>query len=131
MNKSQIWYGFLEAGKRSTAVVVDPKINANMDGKLYIFNQQRNQILEYKKDIVESKLRDLTEEESQLLPTLKSSFELALKNFNIESNQSLPSTSTPVSSKENLATTKKEEKIDSLDLGIDLDMDVDLDLEND
>lgn len=129
MNKSQIWYGFLDAGKRSSAVVIDPKINAGMDSKIYVYNLARNQILEYKRDIVESKLRDLTkEEEGQMLAELKSAYEKAVQNFSV-SNESASSSS--YSGKSSASSSKKNDEYDvDIDLDID-DLDVDLDLEDD
>lgn len=59
MESKDIWYGFLEAGNKSSPVVIDASIDAG-DNKIYLYNYVRNQFIEYAKAIVEPKLRALT-----------------------------------------------------------------------
>ena len=63
MANKTLWYGYLNAGKKSSAVINDPTLNTGSNKTLYLYNHSRNAILEYQRAIVESKLRDLNEGE--------------------------------------------------------------------
>ena len=58
MSANDIWYGVLEAGEKSSPVVLDSTIVAS-DNKIYLYNYIRDQFVEYAKAIVEPKLREL------------------------------------------------------------------------
>jgi len=58
MSSKDIWYGVLEAGEKSSPVVLDSSIDAS-DNKIYLYNYVRDQFVEYAKAIVEPKLREL------------------------------------------------------------------------
>lgn len=81
MSQEELWYGFLEAGDRSTPVAKDPKLTTGNPDTVYMYNLQRNEIIEYKRAIAEPKLRDLKPAESDQLKELKSAFAKALKEF--------------------------------------------------
>ena len=49
-----LWFGYLEAGKKSTFVVRDVTLGTAMPETLYLFNFDRGKILEYRRDIVEA-----------------------------------------------------------------------------
>ncbi len=57
--KGPLWYGYLEAGAKSTPVVRDERLDTGNANTVFLFNLARQQILEYTREIVESKLRDL------------------------------------------------------------------------
>src|SRR3569623_949320 len=59
MTDTQERYGYLEAGNKSTAVVLDRTLNTGNPETLYLFNLARGEILEYSRKIVEPKLREL------------------------------------------------------------------------
>ena len=59
MSQEELWYGFLEAGDRSTPVARDPKLTTGNPDTVYMYNLQRNEIIEYKRAICEPKLREL------------------------------------------------------------------------
>jgi hypothetical protein len=69
-----LWFGFLEAGKASSPVVRDDSLDTGNPANLYLYNHARGAILEYRKDIVERKLRDLRQDEAAALDSLKSAF---------------------------------------------------------
>jgi hypothetical protein len=70
MGKSPIWYGFLDAGKKSSPIVLDTRLETNNPKTIYLFNYARGKILEYSHDIVESKLKEL-QPDNELLKELK------------------------------------------------------------
>lgn len=81
MSKSTIWYGFLDAGAKSTAVVIDERLNTGNPNTIYVFNFARGKILEYKREIAETKLREFRAEESAVLQELQSAFDRARREF--------------------------------------------------
>lgn len=81
MGQETLWFGYLEAGEKSSPVVMDPALNTGNPKTLYLFNYKRGQILEYARNIVESKLRELTEEEAGMIETLEAAFQRARKGF--------------------------------------------------
>jgi hypothetical protein len=81
MSDNQIWYGFLEAGAKSTAVSRDPRLNTGNPHTVYLFNLARGKILEYNRNIVEPELRELTAREKSLLAQLRTGFPEARREF--------------------------------------------------
>jgi hypothetical protein len=58
MIAKNIWYGVLDAGEKTSPVVLDATLDASQ-GKVWLYNHLRNQFIEYAKAIVEPKLREL------------------------------------------------------------------------
>jgi len=58
-SKRGLWFGCLEAGNSSSPVIRDQHLETGNVKTLYIFNLARGRILEYQREIVEPKLRDL------------------------------------------------------------------------
>jgi hypothetical protein len=79
--KTDLWLGFLEAGDRSSPVVRDTSLDTGNSTTIYLFNLMRGRILEYRKDIVEPKLRELSPEESAMVTALQDAFSEARKVF--------------------------------------------------
>ena len=80
-DKTSIWYGYLDAGDKSSLVAVDPTLESSNPQLIFIFNLSRNKIIEYRRDIVESKLRDLKSNEAASLTELKKAFAAAREAF--------------------------------------------------
>ena len=80
MNRN-LWYGVLEAGEKSSPVVIDIGLTTKKADTVYVFNQSRNKILEYKRDIIDSKLRELSADESELINTLTAAYEQIREAF--------------------------------------------------
>lgn len=76
-----LWFGFLDAGERSSPVVRDPNIDTGNRQTIYLYNHSRGRILEYRKDIVELKLRELTPDEQTLVRELRNSFRAVRTDF--------------------------------------------------
>jgi hypothetical protein len=72
---------YLEAGAKSSAVVLDPSLLTGNEQTIYLYNQQRNQIIEYRRDIVEAKLRDLNSEETKTAKALQQAYTQARSGF--------------------------------------------------
>jgi len=76
-----LWFGFLDAGKKGGPVVRDVTLGTGTPTTFYLFNLNRGAILEYRRDIAEPKLRELTEKEMELVDELREAFERARKGF--------------------------------------------------
>ena len=78
---SSCWYGYLEAGKRSSPVLRDSHLETGNPKTVYLFNLQRGEIIEYSIEIVEMKLRDLKPNEAALIKELDDGYKKARKRF--------------------------------------------------
>ena len=76
-----LWFGYLEAGEKGGPVVRDVTLGTGTPATFYLFNLNRGAILEYRRDIAEPKLRELTEEEMESAEDLRQSFEQVRKKF--------------------------------------------------
>lgn len=81
MGDNTLWYGYLEAGERSSPVVMDNRLNTGDPTTVYLFNLQRGEIIEHKRAIAEPKLRELKGKEQEVLAELKSAYRKARNGF--------------------------------------------------
>jgi hypothetical protein len=72
--RSSLWFGYLEAGEKTSPVVRDSSLSTGNRATMYLFNFNKGRILEYRQDIVESKLRELTDEETFMTASLRDAF---------------------------------------------------------
>lgn len=79
--KQRLWFGFLEAGTRSSAVVRDDSLDTGRAWTIYLFNLAKGRILEYHREIVEPKLRPLDAGESDLVGELSAAYREARESF--------------------------------------------------
>ena len=79
--KASRWYGYLNAGTRSSPVLRDARLDTGNPKTLYLFNLVRGEILEYAREIVEKKLRDLKPAESGFIAELDAGYKKARRNF--------------------------------------------------
>ena len=80
--KGSLWVGFLEAGSKGGPVVRDDRLSTGNSSTIYLYSGNKERIVEYRRDIVETKLRELTpEEESELKTDLVARFETARAGF--------------------------------------------------
>ena len=79
--RSSLWFGFLEAGTKGSLVVRDHSIDTGSQSTIYLFNFEKGRILEYRRDIAEPKLRELTDEERERLKELRQAFKKARNRF--------------------------------------------------
>lgn len=87
MSTDRFWFGFLEAGDRSAAVLRDDKISTGNPETFYLFNLSRGEIIEYKRSIVEPKLRALKNNEKALEEELTAGYGLVRANFKPKGNR--------------------------------------------
>jgi len=80
-SKETIWYGYLNAGERSSPVLRDESLDTGNKKTLYLFNLIRGEILEYAREIVEKKLRELKPAESGFIAKLDAEYKKAHRNF--------------------------------------------------
>jgi hypothetical protein len=79
--KSPLWYGHLEAGNRSSAVIRDERLDTGSRKTVFLFNLARGEILEYSRDVVEPKLRELKPSEAKTIKKLDAAYAEARRNF--------------------------------------------------
>lgn len=81
MSDETLWFGFLEAGEKSSLVVLDSRLSTGQPDTVYVYNHKRGTILEYKRAIAEAKLRELSDEERAEVRTLRSAYRKARRGF--------------------------------------------------
>ena len=78
---SLVWYGFLQAGDRSSPVIRDDRLDTGNRKTIYLFNLSRNSILEYSREVVEPKLRDLKPDEADTVAELEAAYKKVRRSF--------------------------------------------------
>lgn len=81
MSDKHFWYGYLEAGEKSSPVLRDNRLDTGTADTIYLFNLKRGEILEYKRAIITPKLRELEAQEQRIGSTLKSAYIEARSQF--------------------------------------------------
>lgn len=81
MSENNLWYGYLDAGEKSSPVLMDQRLSTANPSTVYVFNLKRSEIIEYRRDIVEPKLRDLGEDENTTIKELKSAYTKVRSDF--------------------------------------------------
>lgn len=120
VKQETLWFGYLEAGEKGSPVVRDVTLGTGTPATFYLFNLNRGAILEYRRDIAEPKLRELTEKEMESIEELRQAFEHARKGFTPrEARKPKP-----------LPPTRKKPRIDEDD-AIELDDDKEIELKDD
>ena len=116
MSKQKLWYGFLEAGKKSSPVIIDHSMDTGEKNSVFIYNHNRQEILKYVRELAEPKLRELTAKEKELEASLKKGFTESLKTFKKPESKILdsPAKSKP-SSKVDTPKEEPEVEISGLD----------------
>jgi hypothetical protein len=79
--RNSLWFGYLEANEKGSPVVRDTSMDTGSSLTIYLFNLKKGQILEYRRDIVEPKLRELTDEETGTVAELRKAFQKARNGF--------------------------------------------------
>jgi hypothetical protein len=79
--RSSCWYGYLMAGDRSSPVLRDSRLETGNPRTVYLFNLGRGEIIEYAREIVEKKLRELKSNESDRIAELDAGYRKARRSF--------------------------------------------------
>ncbi len=122
MSNNKIWLGYLNIGDKSSPVVRDDRLNTGNPQTVYLFNLKRNSIIEYRRDIIEPKLRELSAAETdEYSKDLNKAFNDARTGFvpRISKNVNIPERATGSSS-------QKKNNDDDMDVDVDND-DMDMD----
>lgn len=82
-----LWYGYLEAGDKSSPVVFDRRLDTGNAETIYLFNLQRDTIVPYKRVIVDAKLRELGSDDTALIERLKSAYARARRRSGLRLRQ--------------------------------------------
>lgn len=80
-NKAPLWYGYMEAGDKSTAVIRDDRLDTGTRKTVFLFNLKRKEIIEYTREIVQPKLRELDTSERNLIAELDAAYAEAQRQF--------------------------------------------------
>ena len=81
MSDKHCWYGYLEAGSKSSPVLTDASLDSGNPKTQFIFNLLRGEILEYSREIVSPKLRELKPDEAALADELKAAYQKVRPGF--------------------------------------------------
>ncbi len=87
MSEKHYWFGYLEAGEKSTPVLRDNRIDTGNSDTIYLFNLKRNEILEYRREIIEPKLRELNDGEKAVSNELQVAYAECRSHFNPRGNK--------------------------------------------
>ena len=79
--KAKLWIGFLDAGSKGSPVVREIGMETGSRDTIYLFNFLKGKILEYRRDIVEPKLRELTVDEQPMVPEIRKTFKEVREAF--------------------------------------------------
>ena len=124
--QNNVWYGYLEAGAKSSPVIRDDKLETGSSKTVYLFNLNQNKISEYSLQIVGPKLRDLKKDEEHLIPQLEKAFSSARMEFANNKKRGFSLTPPPVTIKKPPPIPEEEE-----DIEVFADEDADWDLDDD
>ena len=80
MSKRDTWFGYLQAGEHSSAVVRDSSLETKNPKTIYLFNHVRGKFLEYSLEVVAPKLRDMQPDDVSLTE-LKKAYKAARREF--------------------------------------------------
>lgn len=77
-----VWYGKMKVGAKTTPVIFDPLITPSIKGCIYLYNADRDEIVQYTWDIVQRLLMDLDKtEKNTLKKTLDVKWKAARRKF--------------------------------------------------
>ena len=95
MKDETVWFGYLEAGEKSSPVARDSQLETNKPSTMYLYNLNRQQFIEYSREIVEPKLREFKASEKAVAKELESAFKKARKDFKGKGGLNLAKASSP------------------------------------
>lgn len=119
-----VWYGKLKVGSKTTPVIFDPQITPSIKGCIYLYNADRDDIVQYTWDIVQKILVDLDKSEKNTLKkSLDAKWKAARRKFTkgrvvaLTSGKSEPRQSIPVESDERRWDAADDDTFELEDLG--------------
>lgn len=80
MKNKHLWVGYLTlADKKKTLVASDDRVETGKSTTIYLYNQERDQIVEYNREIIAAKLKDAPEADYDA-QTISDAYIKALQN---------------------------------------------------
>jgi hypothetical protein len=125
--KPPLWYGYLEAGNRSSPVIRDERLDTGSAKTVFLFNLTRCEILEYSRDVVEPKLRELKASEAATIKKLDAAYAEARRNFKDRRARPLNIPEQGGSTRRPVVSQDEDEIDEFIDQGADEDVWVDSD----
>ena len=113
MRKNKLWYGVLEAGKKSCPVAIDRNLDTGDVNTVFVYNHNRKEILKYVRELVEPKLRELSAKEKKLEASLKKGFTESLKTIKYKVAKPLKTPEKDIPAPKVIAETEGTEVITS------------------
>ncbi|WP_455217381.1 hypothetical protein [Kaarinaea lacus] len=118
MSKRKLWYGYLEAGKKSSPVIIDRNMDTGEKHTLFIYNHGKQEISKYVRELVEPKLRELTANEKELESAMKKGFTAAVKNMKHKVSKTFDATAIATVAAV-VASSQEEPEMEFSDIGDD------------
>ncbi len=124
MGNNKLQCKYLEAGAKSSPVVLDTSLSTSNDQTLYLYHHHRDQIIEYKRDIVEAKLRELSDEEAEQAGDLQQAYQQARAEFTPRgATEAIPEREPPPKAKPSPALDEGDDDYALLDEELDTEED--------
>ena len=118
MSKRKLWYGYLEAGKKSSPVIIDRNMDTGEKHTLFIYNHGKQEISKYVRELVEPKLRELDAKEKELESAMKKGFTAAMKNMKHKVSKTFDATAIATVAAV-VASSQEEPEMEFSDIGDD------------
>jgi hypothetical protein len=134
MKNKHFWVGYLTMGdKKRTLVARDERVETGKSSTVFLYNQERDQIVEYNREIIEAKLSDAAEVDYDAKKMIDA-YKKALRNKlpNLYRIIFTPNSGVRAAAKEKkVEVTEDDDEIELDDNFIDIDDDLDDDDEDD
>ena len=130
MSDKNLWFGYLKAGDKSSLVVRDQRVDPGKKQTLYLYNHLRGEMVEYRREIIEDKLRDAKPDEYDAAE-LRKAYLKALKRAKPNTYQILFAPGSRAPSKKAPVPSPKESDEGDIDTDIETDIDGDIEVGDD
>lgn len=115
-NDSAVWYGELRTKRGNTVVIRDDELPPAASGRIYLYNTEREAMVEYDKTIVSDKLFELeAEQQEQAEKQYKSGWEAARKQLTKANGKSTADTGEASKPANDLALEDTDDSDDDFD----------------
>jgi len=116
MGNGGTWYGQIQSSRGNIIVISDDQLPAANKGRIYLYNTERDAIVEYDEAIVSPKLVALSEEEAQQVKAkFDKAWEITRKQFIRAQTKASTATSTKDTSADDLLPLEDDVLLDDDD----------------
>lgn len=116
MKNKHLWVGYLTlSDKKKTLVASDERVETGKPKTLFLYNQERDQIIEYSREIIQAKLKDAPEvdyDSKKMSAAYKKALKTKLPNLYRIIFAANAGVQTPVKEKETASITDDDDDID-------------------